>query len=166
MPSLKLEPWLERLRALHITRLIARFAANKAGLSGDPTATWSIFRLPLLASPTDLQLADRTSAAIHPLFGELLGYYRPFNPISPIGIGDLLVVKQFLCGYELGEVAHIENVLLGENRRRKHRILDRVEDTLTEESEVTEDTTRELQTTERFELKAESDSTIQTDLNL
>lgn len=51
------------------------------------------------------------SPLIHKIFAYLTGYYRPFNDLRPVGIGDLLVVKQFLCRYEAGEIAHVENVL-------------------------------------------------------
>ncbi len=49
--------------------------------------------------------------------------------IRPLGIGDSKVVKQKLVSYQLGEVAHIENVLL-ESKERKYRVLDRMEQTL------------------------------------
>jgi hypothetical protein len=103
---------------------------------------------------------------LHQLFSCLLGYYKPFNDIRPIGIGDLLVVKQFLCKYEAGEIAHVENVLKGESKDRSHRRLDRSEDILTLLTERTEETEKELQTTDRFELKKETENTIQNDLKI
>ncbi|HYO13228.1 MAG TPA: protein-arginine deiminase family protein [Thermoanaerobaculia bacterium] len=39
------------------------------------------------------------------------------------GIGDLLLVRQKLKAHELGEFAHVENVLQGETREREHRRL-------------------------------------------
>jgi hypothetical protein len=102
--------------------------------------------------------------AIHRLITSLVAYYHPFNPIRPIGIGDLLVVKQFLCRYELGEIAHIENVLDGESKIRKLTRVDQTDDLVS----VIEDTTsveeREVSSSERFELKSETESTIQSDL--
>ncbi|MBS0424546.1 MAG: hypothetical protein JSR71_09035 [Proteobacteria bacterium] len=80
--------------------------------------------------------------------------------IKPLGIGDLKVVKQKLVSYQLGEVAHIENVLRGEYKERKYRVLDRTEQTLDITTENNEETTKDTQTTERFELKKESDKTI------
>ena len=58
--------------------------------------------------------------------------------IKPLGIGDLKVVKQKLRKYVAGEVAHIENVLRGEYKERKHRVLDRTEDifTVTNEHQI------------------------------
>ncbi len=86
--------------------------------------------------------------------------------IRPLGIGDLKVVKQILQQYVAGEVAHIENVLQGESKERKHRILDRNEEIVTAELETSEDTERDTQTTDRFELKKESEKTIQTDMSV
>src|SRR6185295_13851347 len=86
--------------------------------------------------------------------------------IRPLGIGDLKVVKQTLLAYVAGEVAHIENVLKGESKERKHRVLDRTEDILTVTEETNEETTKDTQTTERFELKKESEKTIQEQMSV
>ena len=99
--------------------------------------------------------------------------YLPYKPptnvrksIKPLGIGDLKVVKQKLLKYAAGEVAHIENVLRGENKERKHRVLDRTEDILTITNETDEETTKDTQTTERFELKKESEKTVQEQMSV
>ncbi|MEO8353845.1 MAG: hypothetical protein ABI680_19125, partial [Chthoniobacteraceae bacterium] len=86
--------------------------------------------------------------------------------IKPLGIGDLLVVKQKLKKYAAGEVAHIENVLRGEYKERKHRVLDRIEETITTAVETEEETSRDTQTTDRFELKKESEKTIQEQMSV
>lgn len=73
------------------------------------------------------------------------------------GVSDLYVVREEWARYEIGEIAHIENVLKGE---LKERVLER-----TEERETTQVTDREttrldehdLQTTDRFELKQETE---------
>lgn len=58
------------------------------------------------------------------------GSYTPLEPNSgcsfTAGIGDLLLVRQQLKGYRLGEFAHVENILRGEKRARNHRRLNRV----------------------------------------
>jgi hypothetical protein len=90
--------------------------------------------------------------------------YRP--KIKPLGIGDLKVVKEKLLRYVAGEVAHIENVLDGEKKERTHRRLDRTEETLTIETELIEETEKDNQTTDRFEMKKETEKTIQTDLSV
>jgi hypothetical protein len=86
--------------------------------------------------------------------------------IRPLGIGDLKVVKEKLLRYMTGEVAHIENVLLGESKERKHRRLDRSEETFTVEIEQVDEAERDTQTTDRFELKKETEKTIQTDMSI
>ncbi len=93
----------------------------------------------------------------------------PFNIrplIKPLGIGELKVVKQKLKKYATGEVAHIENVLRGEYKERKHRVLDRTEDIFFTSSETEEETIRDTQTTERYELKKESEKTIQDEMSI
>jgi len=80
--------------------------------------------------------------------------------IKPMGIGDLMVVKQDLVRYAAGEVAHIENVMASESRGREHRRLRRTEDTFVVEEEHVEESQRDLQSTERFELKHEVQKTI------
>jgi hypothetical protein len=86
--------------------------------------------------------------------------------IKPLGVGDLKVVKQKLKKYVAGEVAHIENVLRGEYKERKHRVLDRTEDIFTVANETNEETSKDLQTTERFELKKESEKTVQEQMSI
>lgn len=86
--------------------------------------------------------------------------------IRPLGIGDLKVVKQQLISYVAGEVAHIENVLEGEAKKRTHRRLDRTEVTIFEADEETRESERDNQTTDRFELKSEASKTVKEDEEL
>jgi hypothetical protein len=86
--------------------------------------------------------------------------------IKPLGIGDLKVVKQKLISYQLGEVAHIENVLRGESKERKYRVLDRTEQTLDVTQETSQETEKDTQTTERFELQKATESTIQEQMSV
>jgi hypothetical protein len=79
-----------------------------------------------------------------------------FSKIMPIGVGDLLVVRQFLKRYEGRELAHIENILKGEYKERMHRRARTTEETITVETEMKREEERDQQTTERFELKTES----------
>lgn len=51
--------------------------------------------------------------------------------VSPLGIGDMLVIRQELLKYEEGEIAHIENILASERKLRSHKSLSRTE-TITE----------------------------------
>jgi hypothetical protein len=86
--------------------------------------------------------------------------------IRPLGVGDLKVVKQKLVSYQPGEVAHIENVLRGEYKERRYRVLDRTEQTTDITTQTTEEQSRDTQTTERFELKKESENTIQQQMSV
>jgi len=81
---------------------------------------------------------------------------------QPVGVGDLLVVKQQLKRYEPGDVA---NILRGE-KRDKVNTHDLTTDTttITETSKTTE-TTTSLDVTERFELKTEVANVINEDLS-
>jgi hypothetical protein len=79
------------------------------------------------------------------------------------GIGDLLKVEQTTRRYELGEIAHIENVLSGEQRARRHRRTDTTEETLLTQAETIDETERDLESTDRFELQKEAANVIATD---
>jgi len=83
--------------------------------------------------------------------------------IKNVGVGELLVVKQHILRYEATEIAHIENVMIGETRSREHRYLDRFEETLTFENEKTVDIEKETQNEERFEMNREAQKTIEED---
>lgn len=86
--------------------------------------------------------------------------------IKPAGIADLLLVKQQLLKYTLGEIAHIENIMLTEKKARTFRQLNREESTFTTETETTKEQERDTQTTERFGVEKESANIIQQDQSL
>lgn len=116
----------------------------------------------------DLRVIFQRKPLIDPLFTlckNVLSGEEMFNAIKPLGIADLKVVKQELTEYRLGEIAHIENVLIGESKERSHRRLDRTEDLFSTLTETNEETEKETQSTSRFELKTEAEKTIQTDLS-
>jgi hypothetical protein len=83
--------------------------------------------------------------------------------VRPAGVADLLVVKQQIKRYEGGEIAHVENVLIGEKKSRAHRQLDRTEETVSLETETTRTQETELTTAEQFELNRETSQTIKSD---
>jgi hypothetical protein len=83
--------------------------------------------------------------------------------LSPPVIGDLKVVRQTLRGYSFGEIAHVENVLLGERKERRHEIIDVREQETTETTEREEERAFDTQTTERNELAREVQSTLASD---
>ena len=84
--------------------------------------------------------------------------------IRPLGVGDLLVVQQELVGYRPGEVAHIENVLQSEHKTRTHTRTRETEEIFVVETEELEETERDLQSTERFELQKETERTIESEM--
>ncbi len=86
---------------------------------------------------------------------------EPF--IKPLGVAELKVVKQKLAKYEAGEIAHIENVMASEWRGREHRRLRQLEEIFTIEEERSEENTRDLQSTERFELQQEAQEVIKSE---
>ncbi len=103
------------------------------------------------------------SIEIHPgLPGELdLGQIPELQcRVMPVGMGEYNSVRQTLLRYEDGEVAHIENVLRGEYKERVHRRLRRLEEELTYAEEQKTTTEKDLQSTDRFELKREASETI------
>lgn len=77
-----------------------------------------------------------------------------------LGIADLMVLEQELLRYQLGEIAHIENVLRSEVRSRTFRTTSTTERSTLTETEVTEEKERDLSSTERFELQTESQTII------
>lgn len=83
--------------------------------------------------------------------------------IKPLGIGELKVVKQKLIGYEARKIAHIENIMATESRGREHRRLRQIEETIISEQERKEESKRDLQSTERFELQLETEKTIKSE---
>lgn len=91
----------------------------------------------------------------------------PFKPyIRAAGIAELLLVKQHLKAYEAVDIAHVENVLIGETKSRSHRLLERTEETFIRETETTHEQQKELETADRYELNRETSQTIRESLNI
>ena len=86
--------------------------------------------------------------------------------VAPAGVADLLIVKQQLTGYEAADVAHIENVLKGELKHREHTRRRETEEFTFRETEVISSEERELESTDRFEMTRETNTTIQEDASL
>jgi hypothetical protein len=91
---------------------------------------------------------------------------RSYSAVRPVGVADLLIVRQRISGYEFGEIAHVENVLESETRSREHERHERMESETMVETETSESQERDLQTTERHELKNESEHTVKQDSSL
>ena len=77
-----------------------------------------------------------------------------------LGIADLLVLEQELLRYELGEIAHIENVLKSEVRSRRFKTKDTTAVSQTTSTETTEEKDQDLSSTTRFQLQTESQTVI------
>ena len=74
-----------------------------------------------------------------------------------MGVGDLHVVRTEWVRYIPGEVAHIENVIPGERKRRKLVQTDEREETTTRETITSTADRRDSQTTDRFEQQDEAE---------
>ena len=81
-------------------------------------------------------------------------------------VDDLFVIKEELLRYEEGDIAHIENVLAGENKTRKHIVTESREDFIEEESKSDIYDERDTQTSDKFSLQSQINKTIQESLNL
>lgn len=91
--------------------------------------------------------------------------FDKFAPLLPgllekceyaVGVADLLIVRQKLKAYEVGDFAHVENALKGELRLREHRRLDLTEDTTAVTTETAIEKERNQQSTERNEMQSEA----------
>jgi hypothetical protein len=88
------------------------------------------------------------------------------DQIRPAGVGDVLVVKQHLKRYELGEVEHFENVLMGETRKHTAKHALTTDRTVMTDTETTTETSEELTVAERFELKRETENVLKQDTSV
>jgi hypothetical protein len=81
-------------------------------------------------------------------------------------VGDLVTLDQQLRRYTLGEVAHVENVLASEKFERVKRNLRRVVTEVSSSSERETIDERDLQSTERDELRSELAKTLREDIHV
>jgi len=82
------------------------------------------------------------------------------GPLRPTGVGSLLKVRQQIKRYEASDISHVQNVMRSESRNRSTRRLRRTEETFLVEEENTSEEERNLQTTDRFEMKSEMERTL------
>ncbi|MER7172340.1 hypothetical protein [Streptomyces mesophilus] len=141
---LDLSPIIDGLRALHVLEHMAT----------QPLVTTEELGTLLVAKPV-----------VHPMFAKLFRYCgTPFNEIRPVGVADLKVVKQWLVGYRDGEISDIHNVMLGELKKRHHRVLSKTEDVFSSTSEEENETTTDTGSTTRFEVKNECERVVKEQL--
>lgn len=90
----------------------------------------------------------------------------PVPQHSEAGVADLLVVRQKIKAYELGELAHVENVMAGETRERGTRRLTQIEEITETETEVETEKEKDLQSTQRNELQNEAEKHVKSQLDI
>ncbi|WP_196817894.1 hypothetical protein [Candidatus Nitrosocosmicus oleophilus] len=86
--------------------------------------------------------------------------------VFPSGVSDLMIVKQQLIGYEGADIAHIENILKSEHLIREHVRRQEIEQITFRETEVTKSEERDLQSSSRYEMSQETNTTIKQDSSL
>lgn len=86
--------------------------------------------------------------------------------VRSIGLGEVKTVRQTLVRYEMGEIAHIENILRNERKERNLRVLDKTEETVETETETETTETKDSQSTDRYEVQREIAKQVSTDMNL
>jgi len=102
----------------------------------------------LVLNTDDFPATD--AARFEPILSEL-----PLQEGPRFWIGELLVVRQKPKAYELADIAHIENILIGEERERVHRRLRQTEEEITSTTISETESERDSQTTEREEISSE-----------
>lgn len=93
----------------------------------------------------------------------LTGPPATHGSVKQAGIGDLLVVRQHVLGYAPGEVAYVENVAQGEGMVRTTRRNESVEDIVVTAAETSRSQERDVQSTERFDLRRESQEVLRSE---
>lgn len=138
----------ELMRLAHLSRVIALIVrvVNADYALDEPAGVLAALQRTLLLPPT--------------IF--------PINPgmAKPVGIADLLVVRQHIARYELADLSSVENVMPGESKKHmtQHTLMTQNERTV--EVESTSVTEEELQTDERLELKGEVSNVLKEDLSV
>lgn len=114
-----------------------------------------------LTTPDDVENALRYRTLVLPQ--DLLQLIpRKSRLARRYGFADLYVVRDEWNRYEAGEIAHIENVLPYESKKRSLRTLSETEVTTSVETETTDTEEYDSQTTDRMELQQHAQS--ETDL--
>ncbi|GAB3359335.1 hypothetical protein [Lysobacter tyrosinilyticus] len=134
-----------------------------AGLRANPARPDAV---KFVASAEDLRKCLHAEVVIPPIVAEL-GYYAvgKFNSITPY-LGDLKVVKQWLRGYRVGEIARIVNIMSGEEKTRSTQVTERRVDALSYTTDASETNTSERQSTDKYDIKQEAETALKTQLNV
>lgn len=118
-----------------------------------------------IASAEDLRACLVAEVVIPPIVAEL-GYYPigKFNALTPY-LGDLKVVKQWLRGYRVGEIAKIVNVMKGEENTRSTQVTERSVDMISYSSDNRQTSSSERQSTDKFDIKQEAETVLKSQLD-
>lgn len=81
-------------------------------------------------------------------------------------IGDLFLIREELARFEAGDIADIENILAGEKKERRHRMLLRSETTTETETETTTSEERDHEVNEKFSLQSEVKNIVDQKVNV
>lgn len=81
-------------------------------------------------------------------------------------VADLMLVREELKCYKPEHLAYIENIMIGEERTREHRNLDRTETFTETETETSKSLEKDHQVEDRFSLKSQIEKTIEQDLSI
>ena len=130
----------------------------------EPDATLGVERPPDDRDVARFTLPGRIPAPEPALVAHDVASWRPWMALSrPPRFGELVVVERELCGYEMGEVADIENVLTGEVKEHVDRDFELSEQTQVEETERTRITSESHELRDESRMRAEADQTLQND---
>ncbi|WAZ19151.1 hypothetical protein STRCI_000183 [Streptomyces cinnabarinus] len=187
LTSIDLGEIIAGLRALHLLEALATDEVHSRCKGPGPTerdkriirllalrypalARWDgkapVSGFPLVGTAQDAAAYLAARPVVHPLFARLFHYPHPFNDLKPLGVGDFKVVKQWLVEYTPGEICDIHNIMKGETKERVHRRLEKSEETYSFTGSFEEETSKDTQSTDRFELKREVENSLKTDLNV
>jgi hypothetical protein len=159
--------------SFHVPTAIARLKSALKEMQ--PASTLTAVRVMKVGNAimglNDMSVGSKMNAGSAGLYNKVFGGGSSIAPSDPftagvatteqmgqgfkVGIAPLFVVQTKLLKYEKGEIAHIENILAGESKKRNLRVLNRIEDILTTDEETTKLTEKDSQTTDKFELSQE-----------
>jgi hypothetical protein len=157
-----------------VSRLPSTFRRRRILLTSGGSIDLDKAREAITGRPLVSVEAPRTPAPASPIPhpDELQPGFHSAEPLTlwrckfQVGVADLLVVKQVLKAYELADFAHVENVMTGETRDRKHRRLDVREEYIEIETEEEVEKERDLQSTERNEMQTEAEKVVSSQFEL
>lgn len=156
------EVWCQEIESIIVKDVVERLQEKLDTVSQNLAQTYEPFNRVTLIGGSLVEF-NRDKTARDTAIATGGGGFPDCSKIKDIGVADLLRVDQKLLCYEPGEVAHIENILMGENKNRTTRRLNRREETFTRETIQESETEKDVQTTDRFEMHQESSNVVQND---